>query len=185
MFKILGTVTGLDAEPGELRDSTEFPEGTDFARLVKLGAVRPTGLGGFKGTRDQVELLDQVEELTQKVGRLEEERNTHLHRAAEDGKAWQAERKKLEEANATLALDNETLGNELTKAREANVALTAQINTLTAEADEARRELAALAAKTLTGDGEAAEGEAGAATAPVEGEDPPPAIHHHKHKPRR
>lgn len=175
MFKILMTLTGTKFEPGELRDSSEFPDGADFARLVKIGAVRPTGLGGFKGTADQAELLDQVEELTQKLGRLEEERNNLLTRAAQDGADWQAERKRLEEAVAVARLDNETLGLEVTTLRKANAELTAPV----AELAEARKALAAkdteiealsaqvLAAKTPAGDGGAAVGEAGATTAPA------------------
>src|SRR5262245_55072201 len=70
-FKVKQFIT-CGFHPGEVRGAEEFPVGTDFVRLVQDGALRPLGdlavLGGDPKT-DQ--LLDQIEDLTDKLASAE------------------------------------------------------------------------------------------------------------------
>lgn len=74
-FKILQSLT-CGFEPGDpLRDSREFPEGTDFQRLIDIGAVRLVdGTAPRPADAQLADLMDEVEELTEKLAKEKEGR---------------------------------------------------------------------------------------------------------------
>jgi molybdopterin converting factor small subunit len=58
---------------GEVRGADEFPVGTDFAKLVADGAIRGLGdLAILSGDPKIDELMDQVEELTDRLAAAEQ-----------------------------------------------------------------------------------------------------------------
>lgn len=70
-FKILQNIT-CGFEPNEVRTASEFPKGTDFKRLVDIGAIRPTSLKtALPSGNEKADLLDQIEELQYKLGQAE------------------------------------------------------------------------------------------------------------------
>ena len=68
-FKIKHSIVPVGFEPGEVRGASEFPPGTDFQRLIDSGAIRPTELSEFQGDPKHAELMDTVEDLTEKLSK--------------------------------------------------------------------------------------------------------------------
>ncbi len=64
-FKILSPISGVNAEVNDVVSQADFPVGTDFRRLIDLGAIRPVGL--LSTSIKPENLQDEIDDLHVKL----------------------------------------------------------------------------------------------------------------------
>jgi hypothetical protein len=115
-FKIKRFLT-CGFHPGEVHGADEFPPGTDFARLVDDGAIRPMpGVEVHGGDPKVIDLMDQVEDLTAALAKARDEFSQSANQSAETVQRKEAELSELKQQLARAKLDVETARNDAAKA---------------------------------------------------------------------